>query len=40
VEATTLPAPAGQKVFWFFFSKKNRLLSVREVDARFRGPMG
>jgi hypothetical protein len=25
-----LPKPAGAKVFWFFFSKKNRLLALRD----------
>jgi hypothetical protein len=26
--ALPVPTPAGAKVFWFFFSKKNRLLTV------------
>jgi hypothetical protein len=31
--ARLLPKPAGPKVFWFFFSKKNRLLALLDATS-------
>jgi hypothetical protein len=40
VVAPPLPTPAGAKVFWFFFSKKNRFLSTLRKGCEFQaGPV-
>jgi hypothetical protein len=40
VVAASSPRPAGAKVFWFFFSKKNRFLSTLRKGCEFwAGPV-